>query len=324
MEPLLKLDHVYKNFTVRQGMFGQTKTLHAVDDVSLKLYKGETLGLVGESGCGKSTLGKMACGLLPVSSGNIFFHDQPLPPAGARSWAAGKIQMVFQDPASSLDPRMTALESLAEPLIVGKKDRRESFNLAKELLESVGLAGLGNRYPHQFSGGQRQRIAVARAMITRPDIIICDEPVSALDASVQAQILNLLKDMQMRFEPAYFFISHDLAVIGFMCSRILVMYLGQIVETASRDELFGHAAHPYSRALLAAMPKGEATFSQGQDRLPQPLSGELPSPINPPAGCYFHPRCPLSQEICTQIAPPWKQMGPDWYARCHFAGKTAK
>lgn len=321
MEELLKVDGVSRSFTVRRGFLGQIATLKAVDSVSFQLTKGASLGLVGESGCGKSTLGRLVCGLLAPGAGAISFAGRPLPRAGAGSWAAGQIQMVFQDPASSLNPRMQVAHAVAEPLLAKGEKSRIARQQADELLGTVGLAGLGGRYPHQFSGGQRQRIAIARALITRPDLIVCDEPVSALDASVQAQILNLLKDMQRRFQPAYLFISHDLAVIGFICSRIMVMYLGQIVEEASSAELFKHAAHPYSRALVAAMPQGERSWADGKAHLPPPLSGELPSPIDPPSGCYFHPRCPIAQEICSRVAPPWKEIGPGWRARCHFAGE---
>lgn len=316
----LRIEHVSRDFKLSLGLFGKSAILHAVDDVSLQIHAGESLGLVGESGCGKSTLGRVACGLLKASRGKVYLHDRELPPASAKSWAAGKIQMVFQDPASSLDPRMNILDSVAEALIISKLTRKERKEKAEALLQAVGLAGAGSRYPHQFSGGQRQRIAVARALITRPSLIVCDEPVSALDASVQAQILNLLKDMQEEYKPAYLFISHDLAVIGFMCSRILVMYLGQIVEEADRDELFSHAAHPYTQALIAAMPKGERNWKEGKDLdlLPPPLSGELPSPITPPSGCYFHPRCPRSREICTREAPPWKEISQNWHVRCFF------
>lgn len=323
MNQLLEIVDLTKSFAVRQGMFARGQRLLAVNGVSMGIAPGESLGLVGESGCGKSTLGKMACGLLEPDSGQILFQNRPLPLATARSWAAGKIQMIFQDPSSSLDPRMTVGASVAEPLAAQKNSRGESLAKARELLRTVGLGGMAERYPHQFSGGQKQRIAIARAIGTKPDLIVCDEPVSALDASVQAQVLNLLKDLQDRFHPAYLFISHDLAVIGFMCSRILVMYLGQIVEEGSREELFARAGHPYTRALIAAMPRGEQLWSTGEGlhRLPPPLYGELPSPLNPPAGCHFHPRCPMAHDICSQKAPPWKNLAPDWRARCFFAGE---
>lgn len=318
---LLEAAAITKNFKVRQGILNTPALLKAVANVSFTLHKGESLGLVGESGCGKSTLGRIACGLMPPSAGSITFKDMALPPAGRKSWAAGQIQMIFQDPASSLNPRMTAAASIAEPLQARGESRRNALAAASDLLARVGLPAMENRYPHQFSGGQRQRIAIARALITHPDIIVCDEPVSALDASVQAQILNLLCDMREKYSPAYLFISHDLAVIGFICQRILVMYLGQIVEEASSDDLFAHAAHPYSRALLAAMPQGGQICAKKQDHLPQVLSGELPSPIHPPSGCAFHPRCPVAEPICGEEAPPWKVMGANWRARCHFAGQ---
>lgn len=323
MRPILKLENVCRYFTASQGIFAQARKLVAVNNVSLELHQGESLGLVGESGCGKSTLGRMACGLLAPSAGEARLRDKPLPLASARSWAAGKMQMVFQDPGSSLDPRMTVLASVAEPLRARGGETSAQRRLdAAAMLDAVGLGNMGDRYPHQFSGGQRQRIAVARALVTHPDVIVCDEPVSALDASVQAQILNLLKDMQARFQPAYLFISHDLAVVGFMCPRILVMYLGRIVEEANREQLFNNAAHPYSHALLAAMPQGEAQWAHGRglDCLPAPLSGELPSPLNPPSGCHFHPRCPRARDICKEAAPGWTVMGPGWRVRCHFPG----
>lgn len=320
-QPVLEAVEASRDFTVRAGIFRRPEKLRAVDSVSFQLASGESLGLVGESGCGKSTLGRMACGLLRPSAGALRFQGRDLPPAGARSWAAGRVQMIFQDPASSLDPRMTVASSIAEPLLAHGLKRGEAFARANKLLEVVGLAGMGKRYPHQFSGGQRQRIAVGRAIATHPDVIVCDEPVSALDASVQAQILNLLRDVQSEFGQAYLFISHDLAVVGFVCARILVMYLGQIVEEANRDQLFSHAAHPYSRALLAAMPQGAEAWAEGKAHLPPPISGELPSPIHPPSGCYFHPRCPIAQPVCETVQPPWKQMAPGWRARCHFAGE---
>lgn len=294
--------------------------LLAVDDVSLNLEAGKSIGLVGESGCGKSTLGKIACGLLSPDSGEVLLYERKLPKANSKSWAAGKIQMIFQDPGSSLDPRMKIGLSVAEPLLARKETKQNALAKASEMLLAVGLGGLDTRYPHQFSGGQRQRIAVARALITKPDVVICDEPVSALDISVQAQILNLLKDLQAQIQPAYLFISHDLAVIGFMCSRILVMYLGQIVEKASREQIFSHPAHPYTAALLAAMPSGDKAWSKGKglDILPPPLNGEIPSPLNPPSGCHFHPRCPKAKQICTEQIPPCKEIGSEWSVLCHF------
>ena len=312
--PLLCLENVSRRFSLRRGLLSEPQSLLAVDDVSLRLTKGASVGLVGESGCGKSTLGRMACGLLSPTEGHVLLDGRPLPPAGADSWAAGRIQMVFQDPFSSLNPRLTVRASVAEPLAARNVSRTERNGLADAMLATVGLDGQGDRYPHEFSGGQRQRIAVARALITRPDVVVCDEPVSALDASVQAQALNLLREVQEQFGPAYLFISHDLAVVGFLCSRVLVMYLGQIVEEAPTERLFAGAAHPYAQALIAAMPTGAHRGA------PIPaLKGELPSPIAPPAGCRFHPRCPKAQDICRHEAPPWKKLAPDWRARCWLA-----
>lgn len=318
--PTLEARNVSRVFMARKGLFADAARLVAVDGVTFSLARGERLGLVGESGCGKSTLGRLACGLLPTSSGEILLHGRKLGAAGSHSWGAGKIQMVFQDPASSLNPRMKVRASVAEPLLALGESSRNSREKADALLETVGLGGMGDRYPHQFSGGQRQRIAIARALITKPDVIICDEPVSALDASVQAQILNLLKEMDERVQYSCLFISHDLAVIGFMCPRILVMYLGQIVEEAERDNLFGHPAHPYTHALVAAMPRGAALWEKGYDidAPPAVLKGELPSPLNPPSGCYFHPRCPRAEKICSTQAPAWKELSPAWRVRCHF------
>lgn len=319
--PLLEARDVRRAFAVRRGIFGRTRTLLAVDGVSFSLDRGESLGLVGESGCGKSTLGRLVCGLLRPDGGQTLMDGLPVPQAGAGSPCAGRIQMVFQDPASSLDPRLTVRASVAEPLAARGVPRARRRAEADDMLRAVGLDGAGDRYPHAFSGGQRQRIALARALVTRPEVIVCDEPVSALDASVQAQILNLLREAQERFRPAYLFISHDLAVVGFMCRRILVMYLGQIVEESPAERLFAGAAHPYTQALLAAMPAGERDWARGRglDAPPPLLPGEPPSPLAPPAGCRFHPRCPQARDICRREAPPWKALAPDWRARCHFA-----
>lgn len=318
MSTLLNIDNVVKVFNVTKGLLGEKRKLRAVDGVSLALEAGHSLGLVGESGCGKSTLGRMACGLLKPDSGNVSLHGRPLPPASAKSWARGQIQMIFQDPASSLNPRMKAVNSVAEPLVPAGVAFAERQERASDLLRLVGLAGLGDRYPHEFSGGQRQRIAIARALVTRPDVIVCDEPVSALDASVQAQILNLLREVQEKFLLSLLFISHDLCVVGFMCKRIAVMYLGQIVEEAPADKLFKGPAHPYSVALLEAMPEGDWQKNLGHDKLPPPLMGELPSPLAPPSGCRFHPRCPKMLEICKRVEPEWRELDTGWRVRCHL------
>lgn len=312
--PLLAFNHVARSFAVRRGLFGTRSILTAVDDVSLELREGESLGLVGESGCGKSTLGRLACGLTIPSSGQVLFEGRPLPKAGASTWTAGRIQMISQDPSSSLNPRLRVRTSVGEPLEAQNTPGAERQQKVEDMLNAVGLNGLGGRYPHEFSGGQRQRIAVARALVTHPDVIVCDEPVSCLDASVQAQTLNLLREAQERFRPAYLFISHDMAVVGFMCERILVMYLGQIVEEATRETLFGKPAHPYTRALFAAVPDG-----QKPGRFPPLLTGEPPSPLAPPTGCRFHPRCPNARELCRTKMPGWRNPAPNQRVRCHFA-----
>lgn len=323
-QPVLEASHVSRQFRGRQGFLGRETLVRAVDDVSFSLGAGESLGLVGESGCGKSTLGRMTCGLLGPSSGCIRLQGRELPLASHKSWAKGMVQMIFQDPASSLNPRMTATQSVAEPLLVTGRGEHKAMEEAAHMLERVGLPHMGDRYPHQFSGGQRQRIAIARALITTPAVVVCDEPVSALDASVQAQALNLLRELQEAQNPAYLFISHDLAVVGFMCPRILVMYLGQIVEEASRDNIFSNAAHPYTQALVAAMPAGEKSWAAQRPGLPPVISGELPSPLSPPPGCHFHPRCHVARPICSEERPPWKKLGENWFARCHFPGQSCQ
>ncbi len=314
---LLETRQVTKTFVVR-GTHGEDASLHAVHDVSIVLGRGECVGLVGESGCGKSTLGRMVCGLCAPSSGEILFDGSPLPMAGPSSPLAGRIQMVFQDPFSSLNPRMRVCDSVAEGLAAKGFRKRHAMSTQarhealQEMFECVGLAGMEKRYPHEFSGGQRQRVALARAFVTHPDLVVCDEPVSALDASVQAQVLNVMKSLQERLQQAQLFISHNLAVVRFMCQRLYVMYLGEIVEELQVEKL-GDAAHPYTQALAQAMPsarrRGDLVV----------LKGELPSPLNPPAGCRFHPRCPKAQDICSEQEPEWKTLSEGWRVRCHFA-----
>lgn len=324
--PLLELRRVSRVFRTGGGLWRRAAVLRAVDGVDLTVRAGESLGLVGESGCGKSTLGRIACGLLSPSGGEALFQGAPLPPAGARSPLAGRVQMIFQDPFSSLNPRMRVGRSVEEPLAAlavrdgarGRRSPEARRRAVAAMFAAIGLEGMERRYPHEFSGGQRQRIAVARALVTRPDLIVCDEPVSALDASVQAQILNLLGDARERFGPACLFISHDLAVVGFMCPRIMVMYLGQIVEEGPRELLLDRPAHPYTRALLAASPRLSADPA-ARRRLPEPVAGELPSPLDPPAGCRFHPRCPLAEARCREEAPPLREGAPGWRARCFRA-----
>ncbi len=321
MSALLELRQVSREFSVRRGFFdSRPASVKAVSDVSFQLFPGETLGLVGESGCGKSTLARMAVGLLLPTSGQVLLSGRPL-----EEWTASErarcIQMVFQDPFSSLDPRQSVGASIAEPLRLAAKaagkalSRKESREKVRDILVRVGLQSEHiDRYPHEFSGGQRQRIAVARAIVAGPGALVCDEPVSALDASVQAQVLNLLKDMQDNMGLGYLFISHDLGVIGFMSDRIAVMYLGRLVETATCRELFDHAAHPYTEALMAAAPSRDPA-RRGRSTL---LSGEMPSPLSPPAGCAFHPRCPHARPMCREEEPPFVFVNPGHAVRCHF------
>lgn len=331
--PLLELQEVTRTFAVRRGFLAQSvATVHAVDGVSLSMGSGETLGLVGESGCGKSTLGRMIVGLLPPSSGDILLEGVSLlrsrlprrehetngqQAACTPHLRPGRVQMIFQDPFSSLNPRLSVGASIGEPLAALKVSRRERREQAAEMLRLVGLnPDLAGRYPHEFSGGQRQRIAIARALITRPSLVVCDEAVSALDASVQAQVLNLLKDIQAEFSPAYVFISHDLNVVGYMSRNVAVMYLGRVVELAPREALFSRPAHPYTRILLAASPSRDPERRSSAI----PAGGELPSPLDLPPGCAFHPRCPQAMDICRRIAPPEYRISPDHSARCHLYG----
>lgn len=314
-EILLQLDAVSRVFVVHGGIGHTPRTIFAVNDVSLHLAKGESLGLVGESGCGKSTLGRMVVGLLPPCAGDVLIQGQSLYVHGTARTMAGTLQMIFQDPFSSLNPRCSIGASIAEPLTVQGVPRATRREAVHAMLEMVGLApSQATRYPHEFSGGQRQRIAIARALITQPLLVVCDEPVSALDASVQAQILNLLRDVQERVQPAYLFISHDLAVVGFMCSRIAVMYLGKIVEEATREQLFAQPAHPYTQALLAAIPSHDPAQRQKTTL----LQGELPSPLALPTGCAFHPRCPKVMDVCRITPPPWIHVSPTQRVCCHL------
>ncbi|GIL17427.1 MAG: ABC transporter ATP-binding protein [Oligoflexia bacterium] len=307
MENILEVKNLKKYFPIKKGLLlkevGQVK---AVDDVSFSVRKGETLGLVGESGCGKSTLGRALIRLYEPTSGQVQFQNQNfLDIQGAELRKVRKdIQMIFQDPYASLDPRMTVGQILSEPFdIHGIGTTEERKKSVMNLLETVGLKPSHiNRYPHEFSGGQKQRICIARALALEPQLIIADEPVSALDVSIQAQILNLMKDLQAKFKLTYVFISHDLSVIEHLCDRIAVMYLGKIVEIAPRDELFSNPQHPYTQALIAAIPR----IGEGKKKMKKSLHGEVPSPINPPPGCPFHPRCSQKLDRCSQALPELK------------------
>jgi oligopeptide transport system ATP-binding protein len=306
---LLVVDQIKKYFPIHTGFFGRhTGDVKAVDGVSFALKRGETLGLVGESGCGKSTLGRTIVRIYEPTQGKISFQGRDFHAIrGDELRKARKdIQMIFQDPFASLDPRMTVGQILMEPAKVhGIGSLQERKEAAKDLLSRVGLKSSHiNRYPHEFSGGQRQRISVARAIALKPKLVVADEPVSALDVSVQAQILNLMRQLQQDMGLTYLFISHDLSVVDHFCDVIAVMYLGKIVEMAPRKELFGQQLHPYTKALFQAIPK----VGIGKRKVKKSLSGEVPSPINPPSGCAFHPRCPLKKPICAEKAPPFKDV----------------
>ena len=325
--PLLDVQHLKVQYTIRgEGWFRRRHdTLRAVDDVSFQIFEGETLGLVGESGCGKSTTGRTLLYLERPMSGIIHFRDQELGSLNDLQLRAlrRRMQIVFQDPYASLNPRLTIGQIIAEPLSVHHlyegKARQERI---AELLTMVELnPDFVQRYPHEFSGGQRQRIGIARAIAVEPEFIVLDEPVSALDVSIQAQILSLLSELQGRLNLSYLFIAHDLAVVGQMSDRVAVMYLGKIVELAERDTLYQRPHHPYTQALFSAVPVPDPIEAKLRQRLV--LAGEVPSPINPPAGCRFHPRCPLAQAVCRTEEPPLRSVRASHEVACHFAEEAA-
>jgi oligopeptide transport system ATP-binding protein len=321
---LVHIKGAYKHFPLG-GLGGLA--VRAVDGVDLEIRRGETLGLVGESGCGKSTLARLITALMPATAGSITLDGQDITRlrGGSLRRVRRKMQMIFQDPFASLDPRMTVGDILQEPLdnfnIGSGKERRRRV---QELLRLVGLnPNFTNRYPHEFSGGQRQRIGIARALAVNPSFIVCDEAVSALDVSIAAQIINLLQDLQREFQLTYLFIAHDLAVVRHLSDRIAVMYLGRVVETADRNDIYDHPQHPYTKALLSSIPVPDPVVER--DRAPITLKGEIPSPVNPPSGCRFHPRCPIARVpgICSEVDPPLEPHGaPDQVAACHFAGQA--
>ena len=306
-----------------QGLVKEFKTpggvVHAVSGVDLDIYEGETLALVGESGCGKSTLGKMLLRLLEVDGGQILFEGQNLTAMKSAELreARKKMQLIFQDPYASLDPRMNVGRIIAEPLRAYKvcKDSKEEETLVRELMDRVGIRPeFYHRYPHQFSGGQRQRVGIARALALKPKLIVCDEPVSALDVSIQAQILNLLHDLQEEMGLTYLFISHDLSVVRYISNRVCVMFLGKVCELGDTAEIYNHPRHPYTKYLLDSTPQPNPERRKEDRDL---LQGEMPSPISPPSGCRFHPRCPYAKEICSQQEPPLQPCGSSMCA-CHF------
>ncbi|WP_306258627.1 ABC transporter ATP-binding protein [Pararhizobium sp. IMCC21322] len=318
---LIRVDNLVKHFTLATSnpFVREKPVVRAVDGVSFTVGEGETLGLVGESGCGKSTVGRLILNLLSATSGAVNFDGRDIlsmDPASMRR-VREDLQIIFQDPHASLNPRMTVEEIILEPLYAqGHKRTPELRAYAAELLEMVGLpARFRNRHPHQFSGGQRQRIGIARAIAPKPKLVVCDEAVSALDVSVQAQVINLMQDLKEKMGMSYLFIGHDLAVVRHISDRIAVMYLGRIVEIARRDELFSRPMHPYTQALMAAIPVAHPRLRHKRDR----VRGELPSPLSPPQGCHFHSRCPFAQDICRSETPQLRQMGDEHQASCHFA-----
>ncbi|HTV42836.1 MAG TPA: dipeptide ABC transporter ATP-binding protein [Candidatus Sulfotelmatobacter sp.] len=320
---LLEVKNLKVHFPVKHGLFSRVhETVKAVDDVSFAIAPGETLGLVGESGCGKTTLGRAIVRLLDPTAGQIFLEGEDITRMGGSMLRARrrKFQMIFQDPYGSLNPRMTVEQIVGEALDIHKLADSKAARRARivELLKAVGLDPVyAQRYPHEFSGGQRQRIGIARALAVEPKLIICDEPVSALDVSVQAQIINLLRDLQQKHGIAYLFIAHDLAVVEHISHRVLVMYLGKIVEAAEAKSLIREPQHPYTQALISAVPEVDPETKRKRIVLP----GDVPSPIHPPSGCPFHPRCPIRQlPICEDVVPEFREVKKDTRASCHFAG----
>ena len=326
--PLLEVKNLKKYFPVEKGFWRKTVGyVKAVDKVNLYINEGETLGVVGESGCGKTTLGRCILRAVEPTEGSILFRLNgdmiDITKLDRESLRATRryTQMIFQDPYSSLDSRMTVLDIVSEPLLVNNlATGRKMEERVKDLVKVVGLNVKHlKRYPHAFSGGQRQRIGIARALASNPKFIVADEPVSALDVSVQAQTLNLLQDLQVEFKLTYLFISHDLSVIEHISDRVAVMYVGKIVELAKTEEFFLNPLHPYSEALLSALPKPDPRLRMKRII----LSGEVANPVNPPSGCYFHPRCKYAEEICKKEEPGWKEVKPDHFVACHFAKKLS-
>jgi oligopeptide/dipeptide ABC transporter ATP-binding protein len=318
---LLEARGVTKHFPVRKGFLKRTVGhLKAVDGVDLDVYRGETVGLVGESGCGKSTLGRTLLRLLEPTSGTVRFDGAEVTTLGRAQLKAARrhMQIVFQDSVGSLDPRMTVKQLVGEGLrIHGVSSRASRDATVLDMLERVGLPReAADRYPHQFSGGQRQRIGLARSLVLQPKFIVADEPVSALDVSIQSQVLNLLVELKQEFDLTYLFVAHDLAVVGYISDRVAVMYLGKIVELATSDDLFARPLHPYTQALLSANPEPEP--GRKRDRIV--LTGDVPSPIDPPSGCRFRTRCPIAQPVCAEVEPPLVTHGSSHLAACHFPG----
>ncbi len=323
---LVQADRLVKNFAGKH-FFGNRAddVIHAVSEVSLTIYEGETMALVGESGCGKSTLGRLLLRMIEPTSGSLQFDGKEISGLSQNEMRAysQKMQFIFQDPYASLDPRMTVYEIIAEPLVTHKVFATKEELRAKviELMKTVGIRPeFINRYPHQFSGGQRQRIGIARAIALNPQFIVCDEPVSALDVSIQSQILNLLRDLQQQKGLTYLFISHDLGVVRYISNRVCVMFLGKICEIGETEEIYSNPMHPYTKFLIEAVP---TTDLSRRDQPRTILAGEIPSPVNPPSGCRFHTRCPFAQPVCSEKEPEMKPVHNRLVA-CHFAGNFSK
>lgn len=322
--PLLKVEHLHKEFPTGSSFMGgkfSKKVVSAVNDLSFEIRAGETFGLVGESGCGKSTTGRAIMHLDPPTSGKVYFEGRDISKMNKKELKAMRreMQFIFQDPYASLNPRMTIGEIISEPMVIhGIGTPEERIERVRELLDVVGLNPEHiNRYPHEFSGGQRQRVGIARSFILRPKLIICDEPVSALDVSIQAQVLNLLKDLQKQYGTAYLFIAHDLSVVQHISDRVAVMYLGKMVELSDWKSLYAEPNHPYTQALLSAVPIPDPDVQQNRKRII--LAGDPPSPIDPPSGCRFHTRCPIAQAKCSEETPEFREIGEGHFCACHYA-----
>ena len=321
-KPLVEVQDLKKHFPVTRGLLFQRQVgfVRAVDGVSFTIRQGETLGMVGESGCGKTTVGRTMLGLYPASGGRVVIDGDDIIHAKGRAMLniRRKAQMIFQDPYASLNPRWTVNSIVSEPMRVHKlfADDKERLERARELLGLVGLnPNLINRFPHEFSGGQRQRIGIARALASNPAFIVCDEPISALDVSIQAQVVNLLEELQDQFGLTYLFIAHDLSMVRHICDRVAVLYLGVMVELADRDELYERPLHPYTQALLSAVPIPDPRKDRARKRTI--LTGDVPSPLSPPSGCRFHTRCPIAMEKCKTDIPQWREAAPAHWVACH-------
>jgi oligopeptide/dipeptide ABC transporter ATP-binding protein len=318
--PILEVRNLVKHFTIGGGIFGgEAAVIKAVDGVSFSIHRGETLGLVGESGCGKTTTGRCILQLEKATSGEILFEGRDLAtlPAAELRKVRRRLQVIFQDPYSSLNPRMTVGQIIDEPLAVHGivTDRAARSARVRELLGHAGLLpAMARRYPHELSGGQRQRVGIARALAMEPALIVCDEPVSALDVSIQAQIINLLEELQAEFGLTYLFVAHDLSVVRHISDRVAVMYLGKIMEITDRKTLYESPQHPYTRALLSAVPIPDPAVEAGREHIV--LRGEVPSPLNPPSGCVFHPRCPIAIDDCRREVPALREIGADQRVAC--------